>query len=82
MNDHKGVFRSVFQFLQILFCQFEALIRGFAPPFCRLDIVLFDAFAVVIALAEFALRRGIPLFGSLAEPFHGLSLVLFNNIAY
>ena len=82
MNDLKAVFRSVFQFFQIFFCQFEALIGGLAEPFCRLGIVLFDAIAVMIAKAEFALRHGIPLFGCLAEPFRRFSLVLFNSIAY
>ena len=47
-----------------------ALFRGFAPPFRRLDVVLFDAIAFDIATGEIALRLGIALLGGFLKLFH------------
>ncbi len=69
MNDLKAVFRSVFQFLQKLFCQFEALIRGFAEPFHIFSFVLFNTIAVFVADVEIVLRLDMPLFSGFPNLF-------------
>ena len=70
MNDLKAVFRSVFHFLQSLFCRFEAMFRGFTDPFHGFRMVLFDASAFDITTGKTALRLGIALLRGFLKLFH------------
>ena len=57
-----------------------ALLSSFLEPADRLNNVLFDAFATIIAETESKLCFGKPLIGGFAKPLHGLNTVLFDGL--
>ena len=53
---------------------------GFAVPFDCLDVVLFNAHAIKIAIAKTGLRLGKPLLSAFGKPFYGFWIILFIKI--